>query len=338
MPDDFELPAFDDIGRQVHDAFFRAMFSDPARAEALICTHWPRQLCWMLNGEGPRPVDSGLVRGDLSQRRTDSLYLVGGQGQRPKAVFVPEHKFRVESRTPGQIAGYLRTLWQGLRFAESAWLVPIVFFTGEGQWTVPGAVDESFGCEREIYRQMQGDGWYFLRRTREIDYEQLSCEPVSRAMLGMMGLAGRQPYPWEELRRMWRDDAAGRVVGRTLRRQFLSFAIATSALSGEQVEELALETGLLDQEAKMNMIIQPLILNAFRKGHSDGLAKGMSDGQSEGMSKLLLCQVQERFGPVPEGIEEKVRSAVQSDLEAWARAFVHARSLDDVFENVAGDP
>ena len=353
MSDDFGLPAFHAIGRQVHDAFFRSMLSDPARAEALIRTHWPKQLRWMLEGEQPRSIDSALVRSNLTQRRTDSLFLVGGRDQQPNAMFFPEHKFRAESRTPRQIADYQRTLREGLRFATSPWLVPIVFFTGEGRWTVRGAIDESSADEREILGQIQSEGLYLLRRTRAIDYEGLSCEPVSRVILGMMGLAGRRPYPRDELRRMWRDDSAGRVVDEALRRQFLSFALATSTLSREELLALARETGLVDREVKMNVIIQPLIQEAVRKGISQGLARGKSEGiseglargtsegmskglakgTSEGMSRLLLSQVRERFGPIPEVIEQKVRSATPFDLEAWARSFVHARSLDEVFGN-----
>ena len=340
MSDDFDLPAFDEIGRQVHDAFFRSILSDPARSESLIRAHWPEQLRWMLEGERLRTLDSALVRSDLSQRRTDALFLVGGEGQRPKAVSLPEHKFRAEQRTPGQIAGYRRSVWEGCHFTNWPWLVPIVIYTGEGRWTVPGAIDESRADQWEILPQMQREEGYFLRRTRAIDYERLSCEPVSRAMLGMMGLAGRRPYPRDELRRMWREDAAGRVVGETLLRQFLHFVLATSALSREELLELALETGLVNQEVKMNVIIQPLILDAFKEGVSEGVergfSKGRSEGRSEGMSALLLSLVRERFGPVPEVIEQKVRSATPSDLEAWAMSFVHARSLDDVFGNTPG--
>ena len=386
MSDDFDLPAFDKIGRQMHDAFFRSILSDPARAEALIRTHWPMQLRWMLEGEPPRPLDSALVRGDLSQLRTDALFLVGGQGQQPRAVSLPEHKVRAEGRTPGQIAGYRRTVRGVFRFTKTPWLVPKVFFTGAGRWTVPGAIDESAADPWEILRQMQGDEWYFLRQTRAIDYERLSCEPVSRAMLGMMGLAGRSPYPRDELRRMWRDVAAGCVVGETLLRQILHFVLATSALSQEELLELALETGLVNREEKMNLIIQPLIRDALRKGISLGLAKGISQGRSEGLSQgrseglsegrsaglsegrleglsegrsaglsegrleglsegrsagmsriLLKLVVRERFGPVPEVIEQKVRSATPSELEAWASTLLHAQSIDDVFGSTAGN-
>ena len=180
---------------------------------------------------------------------------------------------------------------------------------------MPGTIDESPADQSEILPQMQWEEGYFLRQTQAIDYERLSCEPVSRAMLGMMGLAGRHPYPRDELRRMWREDAAGRTVDEKLLLQFLHFVLATSALSQEELLELALETGLLNQEVKMNVIIQPLIRDAFRKGNDRGgvrkrgvrrgvwrgVRRGDSEGRLEGMSALLLSLVRERFGPVPEG-------------------------------------
>ena len=215
-------------------------------------------------------------------------------------------------------------------------VVPIVFFTGEGPWSVPWVIDESATNVFGFLYQMRWCRPYFLRQTPAIDYEWISCEPVSRAMLGLMGLAGRRPYPRDELCRMWRDDAAGRVKDWALQQQFLSFALATSPLSEEQLRELALETGLVDREATKDAITQPLNRNVIRKSDSEGLAKDISNGRPEGMSTLLLSQVRERFGPVPEVVGQQVRSATPSDLEAWARSFVHARSLDEIFGNEAG--
>ncbi len=109
MPD---LPAIEDIGRHVHDSFFRAMLADPARANGVIRAHWPRQLRWLLEGAPARSVDSTLVRDDLRQHRTDTLFLVGGEGNRPNAVFLPEHKFQ----TSGHRSLFESCLWVELSF------------------------------------------------------------------------------------------------------------------------------------------------------------------------------------------------------------------------------
>ena len=252
MPD---LPAIEDIGRHVHDSFFRAMLADPARANGVIRAHWPRQLRWLLEGVPARPVDSTLVRDDLRQFRTDTLFLVGGEGSRPNALFLPEHKFGAVAGTPWQLRDYARTVLDGLELDNSLWLVSMVFDTGgDGGWNVPGVIDETSDDPLEILVQMRRDSAHFARQTRRIRYGKLSCEAVSRAMLGMMGLAGRRPYPRDLLERMWRQDAAGRVAGLSLQKQMLTFALATSDLAAEELLDLALETGLVGRELEMGVI------------------------------------------------------------------------------------
>ena len=331
MPD---LPAIEDIGRLVHDSLFRAMLADPARANGLIRAHWPRQLRWLLEGAPARPVDSTLIRDDLRQFRTDTLFLVGGEGSRPNALFLPEHKFGAVARTPWQLRDYARTVLDGLDLADSLWLVSMVFDTGgDGGWNVLGAVDETSDNPLEILVQMRRDSAYFARQTRRIRYGNLSCEAVSRAMLGMMGLAGRRPYPRDLLARMWREDVAGRVAGLPLPKLMLTFALATSDLAAEELLDLALETGLVDRELEMGVITQPLILDAVERGMAEGRAKGMAEGKAEGMAGLLLHQCRQRFGAIPKDAELRVRSAPLCDLEAWAGSILQARSLDEVFRN-----
>ena len=335
MPD---LPAVEDIGRHVHDSFFRAMLADPARANGVIRAHWPRQLRWLLEGAPARPVDSTLIRDDLRQFRTDTLFLVGGEGNRPNAVFLPEHKFGAVAGTPWQLRDYARTVLDGLDLAESLWLVSMVFDTGgDGGWNVLGAIDETSDDPRKILVQMRRDSAYFARQTRRIRYGNLSCEAVSRAMLGMMGLAGRRPYPRDLLARMWREDVAGRVAGLSLQKLMLTFALATSDLAAKELLDLALETGLVGRELEMGVITQPLILDAVERGMAKGVAKGraegMAEGMVEGMAGLLLRQCRQRFGAIPRDAELKVRSAPLCDLETWADSILQARSLDEVFRN-----
>ena len=209
---------------------------------------------------------------------------------------------------------------------ETPWLVSTVFDTGsDGGRNLPGAIDESSDDPMDIVRQMRPDGAYFGRLTRRMEYGQLSSEPVSRAMLGMMGLAGLQPYPRDALEWMWRRDAAGRVASRLLQTQMLTFALTTSDLPEAELRELALKTGLVEREVDMGMITQPLILDAVKRGKAEGKA--------EGSAELLLHQCRQRFGEIPKDAELRVRSAPLCDLETWAVSILRARSLDEVFQN-----
>jgi hypothetical protein len=46
------------------------------------------------------------------------------------------------------------------------------------------------------------------------------------------------------------------------------------------------------------------------------------------MSRRLLTQ---RFGPLPDGVEQRLHAATVQDLERWADRVLDAQSLDEVF-------
>ena len=204
------------------------------------------------------------------------------------------------------------------------WAVPFVFSTRRRSRNLPGAIDET-GTAVDILRQLTWVGGYFARITRRIPYEALSREPVSRAMVGMMNIACRTPYPVDELRRIWSTDLEGRRIDPLTLTYVLSYALATSAMMKETLCDLALDAGLEAREIDMDLITQPLILEA--------LAEGEAKGKAEGRADLLLRLFRQRFGAIPEGVEVKVRSAPLADLNAWADALFDARKLDDVFRN-----
>ena len=328
--------ALRDFTRHCHDAFFRAILSDSERANALIHAHWPKTLRWMLAGEPARPIDPSLVHVNLRQTRADKVYLVGGTPDQPIAVAPIEHTSSPGPGTPEQvIAGQrgLRGLYKG---RAKPWAVPLVFSTRGLSWNVSGAIDET-GSATDILRQLTWAGMYVARVTRKISYEALSPEPVSRAMVGMMNIACLTPYPVDELRRIWSTDLARRRIDLETLAYVLSYALATSDIVKETLCDLALDAGLEVREINMDLITQPLILDALAegvaKGKAEGKAEGEAKGRAEGRADLLLHLFRQRFGSIPEGVEVKVRAAQPPDLEAWADALFDARKLDDVFQN-----
>ena len=320
--------------RQFHDAFFRAICSDPVRADALIRAHWPPALRWLLQGDPARPADSVLVRSGLGQLRADGVFLVGGEGRKAKAAAIIEGKSVVDFRTPGQTGGYLGTAQKQLAGSGCELVLVLAFHTGPDAWNVPGVIREA-GCNlRDILCQMTWRNSYFQRQTRDIPYQELAPDhPVLRAMLGMMCLSGLEPYPLDALCHMWCEDLAGLPPGSVDLEWVLAYAFATSGIMAEEVLELAREAGLMVGEVDVNLIRQPQIIEAVEKAWAEGEAEGKAEGRAEGMPEGLLRLFRRRFGAVPEGVELKVRSAPLPDLEAWMDAFPDARKLDDVFRN-----
>ena len=231
-----------------------------------------------------------------------------------------EHKSSSDPGTPEQVVAGLRGLRGRYAGRVKPWAVPFVFSTRGLSWNEPGAIDET-GSEADILQQLSWVEGYFARVTRRIPYEVLSPEPVSRTMVGMMNIACLTPYRVDELRRIRSTDLAGRQIDPVTLACVLSYALATSAMMRETLRDLALGAGLEAREIDMDLITQPLILDA------------LAEGEAKGRADFLLHLFRQRFGAIPDGVELKVRSAPLPDLEAWADALFDARKLDDVFQN-----
>ncbi|MBF0133786.1 MAG: DUF4351 domain-containing protein [Magnetococcales bacterium] len=62
-----------------------------------------------------------------------------------------------------------------------------------------------------------------------------------------------------------------------------------------------------------------------------GIELARQEGEQRGEQKILMRQLQRRFGDIPEWANQKIAEAKPASLEAWSLRFVDARSLDDVF-------
>ncbi|MBF0144772.1 MAG: DUF4351 domain-containing protein [Magnetococcales bacterium] len=62
-----------------------------------------------------------------------------------------------------------------------------------------------------------------------------------------------------------------------------------------------------------------------------GMKIGMKKGHRNGEAAMLMRQLQRRFGPIPEWVNEKMATADLTSLEEWSLRFVDAQSLNEVF-------
>jgi hypothetical protein len=64
-----------------------------------------------------------------------------------------------------------------------------------------------------------------------------------------------------------------------------------------------------------------------------GMEIGRQEGRQEGQSELLMELITTRFGSVDVDLRSKLMAASPKQLSAWARNFVGATTLDEVFHN-----
>ena len=144
-------------------------------------------------------------------------------------------------------------------------------------------------------------------------------------MVGMMNIACRTPYPVDEPRPIWSTDLAGRRIDPVTLAYVLSYALATSAMVKETLRDLALDAGLEAGEIDMDLITQPLILEA--------LAEGEARGKTEGKASTPMRLPGRRFGPLPASTRIQVDAASERELDDWIDAILDAPTLAAVFRN-----
>ena len=71
----------------------------------------------------------------------------------------------------------------------------------------------------------------------------------------------------------------------------------------------------------------------FEQGFAKGLAEARAEWDREfalGMAKLILQQMERRFGKVPEAVRTRITDASTEELDAWGVALLDAATIEDV--------
>ena len=76
----------------------------------------------------------------------------------------------------------------------------------------------------------------------------------------------------------------------------------------------------------MGQVVQELI--------DQGMAQGMEQGKVQERAQILTRLLEHRFGPVPQGIRRRIRTATPDELEAKLSTAFDATSLLEVFDDI----
>ena len=99
----------------------------------------------------------------------------------------------------------------------------------------------------------------------------------------------------------------------------------------EMVGERMKEAGMIN--VMENKVLAPLMLEQYAlgeaKGRSEGKQEGVHEGRQEGQRGLLLDQLTEKFGPLPEWAVTRLQSASVDELHVWAKRVLRSGSLED---------
>ena len=70
-----------------------------------------------------------------------------------------------------------------------------------------------------------------------------------------------------------------------------------------------------------------------QRGIEKGIEKGIEQGTHTGIAETLHTLLQQKFGDLPDWVNQRLQHADTAVLQHWVVRFVHARTLHDVFES-----
>lgn len=343
-PDSPGTPGTPDTPAQPHDAFFRSIFGDPAHAAAVLQSILPPAVAAHIDWPSLQPVHASMVSKELAQLHGDLLFKARlAEGRDVFLWLLYEHQSSVERwmswRMSEMVFDFLRHWLDGHPDAEYLPAVlPVLLYQGTRPWRAPTSLLELTDLSPEARRDLAPHLLSFrlvlddLCATDDRDIDARLVGPVPRLTLGIM-----KHYKSPEVLVFLSEHADDvRALNATeYGRLWLSRLLRYIELVHPRVDRealIGLLTALLGEEiTEIMLTFDDIVAERFgaevaERIYERGIEKGL-----ERQRALLLRQLGQRFGAVPEAVAGRVAQAGADDLDRWGDRLLVAASLDELF-------
>jgi len=314
----------------IHDAFCKQALGDPGRAKQFLREHLPLAIAALLSDQPPELLPVSFVDEGLRQHHSDLLFRVGLKtGGEAFVYMLIEHKSAPDPLARLQLLRYIiRILMRWVEERREAKLpvlplppvIPLLVHHGPNGWSASTDFADLFGPVPDALRPYLPQFHHALVDLIGIPDSELSVDAALRMRLKAMKYA-----LWPDLVR--RLEVILADAGTLDDVDVVAVLIYIMSVKGD-IGEAAVREALRRiapsrTEEFMSSWVQAYI--------NQGEAKGKADGLIEGEAKMLLRQLQRRFGEVRGDVVERIRSAKLEQLDEWGDRFVDARTLEDIF-------
>lgn len=331
-----------------HDQLFRTAFAHPEQARTLLRSRMLRDpryraLALRLDWSSLERVDEAVADAADRPHAADLLFRVPCGRRVVYLHVVLEHKSNNDRLTAWQMVRYgvrlIDRLHQQLGCPPDLPLViPLVFYHGEEKWTAPLDVRDLFEVpedfaeeEREALRSLLPSWTYVLddlSRDADARIEDARDDLVARmaieALTHLRGLSAAE-IPRELIRlRSLLTAVLDAPRGRLMLGMVFSYLATTAKVDTETVHA-EVRKALPRRTAEV-------MLNPLEKYVQDKVDAAATEGRGLGQLEILRALLQQRFGPLPDPIEERLARAKPGELKSLALRVLDARSLADLFD------
>jgi len=322
-----------------HDSGYKLLFSHPFLVESLLRGFVPGDWIDRLDFDSLEPVSEAHPRDELGMRYDDVIWRLRWRAS-GAWVYVylmlelqsSDYYFmavRVLDYEGGLYRKIVRTLKPG-RGDRLPIVFPVVLHTSRPAWTAPTEVFDLLSPAPTEVEPYLPHLRYLLLDVNAYAAEQLEAmrNPVA-CLLWLEGSREFQAAPIAAL-----DEMLDRQEQAQLRHACLLWVVdlLRSRMPDANVPEVKKleEVPPMIAENAIDWTI-PWKEEGRREGRREGEAEGLRRGRREGEAAILLRQLTHKYGALAPDLETRVRNADADRLLDWGERFVHASSLDEIF-------
>jgi predicted transposase/invertase (TIGR01784 family) len=304
-----------------HDHAYKALFSHPEMVRDLldgfVAADWVAQLDYA----SLEKVNSTYVTDDLRGRSDDLVWRVKWCGDWIYVYLLMEFQSTVDPSMAVRMMAYVALLYQDLIKAKQLIdgrlprVLPLVLYNGFVRWYAKDEVSALIHREPRALDAFQPYLRYLLIDERQYRESELAH---------MRNLAA-------VLFRLERADTSASIEDAL--RELPEYLRGPERLNLRRTFETLLRQIIFPRFARAteNPVDVQHIVDHWARRVDEWNAETMRKGVREGESRMLLRQLEIRFGSLPEDVRKRVADAATEQLEGWAERVVSVGSLDAVF-------
>lgn len=323
--------------RNAHDRAFKALFSPPEAALAILRASLPAAL---MDAIDPGSLEQGpttFVNDELEEDHRDLLFMATIAG-RHVLFYVIEHQSTVVWFMALRLLRYVLKIWDWwlAHHPDATTLpavIPVVLHQGARAWDGPRSLAELIDLP-PVLRDLVGPhvpGLEFalqdLGPASRAELATFPGPPIVRITLTFMRAVvdpREDPLAALDLLEPALTELLSQPGGRDRLAVVLRYTVFArpevdvsrvadefQRVAGPEAGEVAKNTGL----------------TLFEKGVEQGVQQGVQQGQRE----LLELLLREKFGKLTRPVQDRLESATADELRTWAKQAITAKRVDDVF-------
>jgi hypothetical protein len=313
-----------------HDHLFRAVFSSPENALGVFRALLPPTILAALDPGSLELQEGSYVDEELRAQESDLLFRAKLAGRETRLYVLLEHQSVVDRLMPLRLLRYVVRVWERIQ-RESAEplrslpaVIPLVLFHGPQPWSGPRRLSDLLDLPDALKPAL---GPYVPAFDLLIDdlaaLDQGALETRQAGLLGRLALVFlKAATDGSDLLALWQkvkpllDQLLASPTGRDGLKLLVSYTMSVrdtplQALVEHVQRVLASKTG----DEVMATTAEQLRV----------------EGRLSALRQMLVQQLEQKFGHIPDGLRQRVAAATLVDLERWCGRVLPATSLQEVF-------